>query len=173
MTYRAEDDPYDAESETYAVEEEEPEKRGALSWILIIALLVGAGCGSALAWRSYGGAMVSQAMSASPASAGKQISQADVEALQQQIADSVQSTEKLLATQQAEIKRLTDQVTALTGKLDLLQRPVTSAQAAIPAQAPPRTPAAAKPVAAKPEAAKPAAQGGPISTGGAPLQPKP
>lgn len=81
----------------------------------------------------------------------------------------MQSTERLLAAQQAEIKRLSDQVVVLSGKLDLLQRPLSSAQAALPAAAP--APAAPKPVAAaKPK--KPAVQStGSISTGGAPLPP--
>ena len=173
MTYRAEENPFDVEDETYEVEQEEPEKRGALSWILIVALLLGTGSGSALLWRAFGSpAVFSSGTSASVATPDGKVGQAEVEALQKQIADSVQSTEKLLASQQAEIKRLSDQVTALTGKLDLLQQPVTSAQAAIPAQpASPRKPVAAKPVAAKPAEAKPAGQGGPISTGGAPLQP--
>ncbi|MDO8400633.1 MAG: hypothetical protein Q7T45_22725 [Bradyrhizobium sp.] len=93
-----------------------------------------------------------------------------MQALQQQVAGSVQSTERLLAAQQAEIKRLSDQVVVLSGKLDLLQRPLSSAQAALPAAAP--APAAPKPVAAaKPK--KPAAvqSTGSISTGGAPLPP--
>jgi hypothetical protein len=97
-----------------------------------------------------------------------------------EVTGSVQSTQQLLAAQQAEIKRLTEQVSALSGKLELLQRPVTSAQAAIPVPAPKavvpapkKKPEIAKPVAAKPADVKPAEAkptNGPISTGGAPLQ---
>ncbi|MES2196515.1 MAG: hypothetical protein V4517_19010 [Pseudomonadota bacterium] len=96
----------------------------------------------------------------------KPVGLSDLTGLQQQIAGSVQSTERLLAAQQAqqaEIKRLSDQVAALSGKLELLQRPMAAAQAAIPAPAP-------KPVAAaKPKKPAPILSTGSISTGGAPL----
>jgi len=176
VAYRT-DDTYDVENEAYDADEEEP-KRGLASWILIVALLMGTGSGSALLWRTFGGGPILPPLTStttSVATAEKQPGQGDLEALRQQITGSVQSTQQLVAAQQAEIKRLSDQVSALTGKLDLLQRPVTSAQAAMPAAAP-KTVAPApkkksdvvKPVAAKPAEVKPAS--GAISTGGAPLQ---
>jgi hypothetical protein len=85
-----------------------------------------------------------------------------------------------LAAQQAEIKRLTDQVASLSGRLDQLQRPAASAPAVVPAA----NSSAAAPVAKKKTEAqkpvassvKPAAQKlidtkptGAVSTGGAPL----
>jgi len=174
VAYRT-DDAYDVGDEAYDVDEEEP-KRGLASWILIVALLMGTGSGSALLWRTFGGGPILPPLtSTSVASAEKQPGQGDLEALRQQITGSIQSTQQLVVAQQAEIKRLSDQVSALQGKLDLLQRPVTSAQAAMPA-AVPKTVAPApkkksdvvKPVAAKPVEVKPTP--GPISTGGAPLQ---
>ena len=174
MAYRT-DDSYGVDGEACDVDEEEP-RRGPLSWILIVALLMGAGSGSALLWRTFAGGPIVPSPT-STASDEKPSGQGDLEALRQQITGSVQSTQQLLAAQQAEIKRLSGQVSGLTGKLDLLQRPVTSAQAAMRAVAAPKTVAAApkkksdvaKPVAAKPGELKPTTTGA-ISTGGTPLQ---
>lgn len=152
--------------------------RGPLFHIVVGVMLVCFGSGSALVARAYGMGLPTlpsfttsaTSVASSPAAvAVKPAALGDVQALQQQLAASVQSTERLLAAQQAEIKRLSDQVVALSGKLDLLQRPLSSAQAALPTQAPAPAP---KPVAAaKPK--KPAAvqSTGTISTGGAPLPP--
>jgi hypothetical protein len=160
VTYRADEDLDDAP-------DEKPRSR-ALLLIVIAVMLAGAGSGSALLWHAYGAglpSLTSAANSAAPVT-DKPVGLADFQAFQQQIAGSAQSTEKLLTAQQAEIKRLSDQVAVLTGKLDLLQKPIASAQAALPPPAP-------KPVASAPRkkpttAAQPA---GAISTGGAPLPP--
>ena len=133
----------------------------------MVLLLAATGSGSALLWRAYGnGAAFPSFTSAADkavAIADRPVGLNDFQAFQQQIAGSMQSTQQLLTAQQAEIKRLSDQVSALAGKLDLLQRPVAAAQAALPAPAPkPTGPAPQK----KPREAKPA---GAISTGGAPL----
>jgi hypothetical protein len=174
VAYRT-DDSYGVDGEACDVDEEEL-RRGLLSRILIVALLTGAGSGSALLWHTFAGGPIIPSPT-STASADKPSGQGDLEALRQQITGSVQSTQQLLAAQQAEIKRLSGQVSGLTGKLDLLQRPVTSAQAAMRAVAAPKTVAAApkkksdvaKPVAAKPGELKPTTTGA-ISTGGTPLQ---
>lgn len=159
MTYRAdEDEDYDD------TPDEKPGSR-ALVRIVVAVMLAGAGSGSALLWRAYGSPPSTNVVSSAAPVADKPVGLADLQAFQQQIAGAVQSTEKLLTTQQAEIKRLSDQLSALSGKLDLLQRPVTSAQAALPPPAPkPVAPAPRK----KPAALQPA---GAISTGGAPLPP--
>jgi uncharacterized coiled-coil protein SlyX len=133
----------------------------------IVAVLVTVGVASALLWRGYGDSLPAlpsfasvTAPAAPPAAApDKAVGLGDFQAFQQQTAGSLQSTAQLLAAQQAEIKRLSDQLSALTAKIDALQRPTTSAQAAIP---PPAAPAVRK----KPVAPKPAPA---ISTGGAPL----
>lgn len=194
MTYRT-DSPYALEEEAYEADDEEP-RRGLLSWILIIAMLMGTGSASAVVWRTFAGGPILSAMSSNPisaiavaerpAAAASAPAQDELASLRQEIAGSVQSTQQLLTAQQAEIKRLSDQVSALSSKLELIQRPVNSAQAAIPVPVAPQAAApkkkeAAKPVAAKPASPKPAADtkpatdtrpatGGPISTGGAPLQ---
>jgi hypothetical protein len=167
VTYRIDDEISDTS-------DQEP-GRGPLFHIVIGVMLVCFGSGSALVARAYGMGLptlpsfasgTSVASSPTPV-AVKPVTLSDLQALQQQVAGSVQSTERLLAAQQAEIKRLSDQVIMLSGKLDLLQRPLSSAQAALPAAAPAPKP---KPVAvAKPR--KPAAvqSTGSVSTGGAPL----
>lgn len=166
VTYRTDDDELDD------IPDEEP-GRGPLFHIVVTVILVCFGSGSALVARASGMALPTlpsfTSVASSPAPvAVKPVALSDLQALQQQVAGSVQSTERLLAAQQAEIKRLSDQVVALSGKLDLLQRPLASAQAALPAPVP--TPAPKPAAAAKPK--KPAAvrSTGAISTGGAPLR---
>ena len=153
---------------------EEETRRGALFHMVVAVLLAGCGSGGALLWRSYGGGLsaspfTSTASSTAPAPIADKPALTDLRALQQQVAGSVQSTERLLAAQQAEIKRLSDQVVVLSGKLDLLQRPLTSAQAALPPPAPkPAAPVRQK----KPTSHQTdAVSTGTVSTGGAPLPP--
>ena len=57
--------------------------------------------------------------------------------MQQQIAGPLQSNAQLLAAQQAEIKRLSDQVAGLAAKVNALEHPPATAQAALPVSAPP------------------------------------
>ncbi len=169
MTYRFDDEADDTADENPG--------RGPLFHIVIGVMLVCFGSASAVVARAYGMGLptlpsfnsgTSVAGSAAPVAA-KPVALSDLQALQQQVATSVQSTERLLATQQAEIKRLSEQVVALSGKLDLLQRPLASAQGALPTQAPAAAP---KPVAAaKPKKPAPVQTTGSISTGGAPLPP--
>src|SRR5690349_17386928 len=107
-------------------------------------MLVGTGSGSALLWRAAGGGSLLHSMTSSAPSvtvAAKAATPGDLDAIRQQITSLNQSNQQLLAAQQAEIKRLTDQVATLSGKLELLQRPVTSAQAAIPPAKPVAPPA--------------------------------
>jgi hypothetical protein len=147
--------------------QEEPPRRRWLKTAAVAALLAVIGASSAVLWRAYGGnlsALPSFASGTEPAVvADKPVGSKDFQALQQQIAGSAQSTAQLLATQQAELKRLADQVAVLAAKVDLLERPVASAQASLPA-AQPLAPAPRK----KPAASKPANN---ISVGGAPLPP--
>jgi cytoskeletal protein RodZ len=153
----------------YQAPQEEPPRRRWVKTAVAAALLAVIGMSSAVLWYAYGGSVPALPSFASatgqPAApavvADKPVGLKDLQALQQQIAASAQSTTQLLATQQAEIKRLADQVAVLAAKVDLLERPTASAQASLPA-AQPVAPAARK----KPAAPKPAAA---ISVGGAPL----
>jgi hypothetical protein len=216
------------------------------SRILIVSLLIGITCGSALAWRwSSGFGAIIQAAStktigaavdkpnwqgdlaalrqemaqsaqasqqllaaqqaeidrlssqvvplllklelipAQLASVDKQGWQGDLAALRQELTQSAQASQQLQAAREAEIRRLSDQVVALSSKLELLHP--TSAQAAMPEPTPgaagalapaagrksatplpKKRPEAPKPIAAEPADTKPA--GGPITIGGLPLQ---
>ena len=155
--------------------EQQPQRR---RWIplAVIAALALSGVASAFAWRAYGGAALTlpsfafgTAQPAAPAAvADKPVGLKDLQALQQQIAGPLQSNAQLLAAQQAEIKRLSDQVAGLAAKVDALEHPPAATQASLPASAPPPpspAPAAARKKSAAPK--RPAA----ISVGGAPLPP--
>jgi len=145
---------------TYQTDSDAPEaayqdnSRGLASGILIVSILIGIGCGSALAWRwsfRFGAippAPLSTTTDAVPVD--NRVGQADLATLRQMITESAQASQQLLAAQEAEIKRLSDQVVALSSKLELMH-PMTSAQAAMPMPtprpAPAPTPAAPQKVA--------------------------
>jgi uncharacterized coiled-coil protein SlyX len=153
-----------------------PPPRRPWLWAASVAGLAILGVASAFAWRAYDGGPLTlpsflsgTGQTAAPpavAAADKPVTLKDVQALQQQIAGPLQSNAQLLAAQQAEIKRLSDQVSALAAKVDALEHPPASAQASLPASAPP-SPAPAAP--RKKSAAPKPAPG--ISVGGAPLPP--
>jgi len=164
---------YLADVDSYEAADDKP-KAGLLRPMLVFALLAATGIASGFLWRAYGRdvsvvSLVASVTGSASSSAEKPVGQGDLDVLRQQVT-ALQSTAAQLAAQQAEIKRLSDQISALSGKLDLLQRPITSAQAAIPLPAPhavapiPRKrPDIMKPVVDKPVGA--------ISTGGAPVAP--
>lgn len=152
-----------------------PRRRRWVTIAVAAALLAVIGGSSAVLWRSYSGSLpafpslpsfasTTEPAAAPAAVADKPVGTKDFQALQQQIAGSAQSTAQLLAAQQAELKRLADQVAVLTAKVDLLERPAASAQASLPAAQP--APAAPRKRPAAPK--QPAAA---ISVGGAPLPP--
>jgi uncharacterized coiled-coil protein SlyX len=87
----------------------------------------------------------------------------DIMSLQEQMAESMEATRRDLATQQSDLKKLSDQVSALAARIDGLQN-----SARPPAPPDPVRPAA---IAAqrKPAVPKPPKPTGAISVGGAPL----
>jgi cell division protein FtsB len=147
-------------------DQEEPVRRRWVPFAIVSGLVL-LGVASALLWRTYGDSLPAltffrpEKAAVAADIAGIPVGLKDFQAFQQQIAGTMQSTAQLLAAQQAEIKRLSDQMFELNAKIDTLQRPAVSAQAAIPVPTP-AAPAASK----KKPAPKPAAT---ISTGGAPL----
>jgi len=158
VTYQLEDD--------VEYEAEEAPRRGR-RWISVIVILglAASGSASALLWRAYGNNLPSFPSfgSTPPADPGdKVIMLKDLQAFQQQINAQTQATTQLLGSQQAEIKRLSEQMTALATKLDALQRSVTSVQVAPPAPIPskpapiPMPPVRKKPIVPKPSEEPPA-----------------
>jgi len=151
VTYRREDD--------VEYEAEEAPRRGR-RWISIIVILALAATGSASAflWRAYGNNFPTFPSfgSTPPADAGdKVIVQKDLQGFQQQITAQTQAATQLLGSQQAEIKRLSEQMTDLATKLDTLQRSVTSLHVTPPIPIKP-TPIPMPPVRKKPVVPKPA-----------------
>jgi len=105
------------------------------------------------------------------------VTQKDFEAFRRKMADSLRSTTEDMDAQKADLKKLSDQVTALATKIDALQSsaPATGSRSAPAELLPGSQPVAAarSPVIAarkKPPAPKTT---GPISVGGAPLPPPP
>lgn len=145
---------------------------------LVFLLIVAAGAG--FVWLNYDRLMsTSHALMEGGQDAGapvgaleSAVSAKDFEAFQQQTATSLQSATDALAAQQTELKRLSDQIAALTSKIDLLQSsgPAPSPTAPRTTAAPPRPVAATVPPRRKPPVPKPA---GAISVGGAPLPVQP
>jgi uncharacterized coiled-coil protein SlyX len=159
VTYRTDDDRYD---DRYDEPEAKPKRTNWVSTAVVALLLVCVGVGLAFFWRAYGGSVSAlpsiaavNGPAAAPPAAGaavKGVGPADLQALQQQLAGQIQAVNQLLASQQAEIKRLSDQLAALTGKVDALQQPVAPAPVAKQA-APVRKKPAPAPVAANPAGA--------------------
>jgi uncharacterized coiled-coil protein SlyX len=129
---------------------------GTIVGAVVLAMI---GSASAFAWRAYGGSAYSvSTLGGSAIPEPKLVSIDEFNAFQQQVVGQMQSNAKALAAQQAEVKRLSDQVAAVSAKIDALQSSIASARAAIPAAMPipPK----------KPSKPKPAPR---ISTGGDPL----
>jgi uncharacterized coiled-coil protein SlyX len=161
-----------APDETHELHQPPPPQRRRWVPIAVVAGLAVFGVVAALLWYVWGNglpALPSFASVTAPAAAPAEVSDKNVglkefQALQQQIAATTQSTAQLVAAQQAEIKRLSDQLSALAAKIETLQNPAPSAQADTPAS-PSATPAGRK----RPNAAPKQPPG--ISVGGAPLPP--
>jgi hypothetical protein len=116
---------------------------------------------SAFGWRAYAGSSYpswSLGNSAANTRAPETVGIDEFHAYQQQVKVQLQSNAQALAAEQAEVKRLSDQGVALSGKIDALSSAISSARAAMPAAPPPQPKSKTKPSAR-------------ISTGGAPLPP--
>lgn len=169
-------------------------KRRSFGPIGIIAVLLILGAGGGYLWLNYHDALTDMAQAvtgstgsrdsapvlASAAEGG--VSATDFAAFQQQTGSSIQTATELLTAQQAELKRLSDQiqglttqVVGLTAKIDTLQgRGVLAPSAPPAATTTPLAAAPAAPVTARPALTAPRKRSvdrpaGAISVGGAPL----
>jgi peptidoglycan hydrolase CwlO-like protein len=116
-----------------------PRKSGLIA-ALVLGLILGAGLMGL--WGIYGSAPLSQPQPGVAANAPNETAEAikDLQTTEQKIVGQLQSVQQTLASEQAETKRLSDQITTLNGKLDALQQSFASAQqqsSAAPSAPPP------------------------------------
>jgi uncharacterized coiled-coil protein SlyX len=154
-----------------------PARRG---WPLVLVLLIVlalVGSGGVYAWANMGPLIQSLARQAPDGAAdpGDKAAIPELLATQQKANEDLEALSKAVAGQQQELKRVTDQLTALNSKVDAMQRPVLPLQAVLPAVAsqPPAPIAQAAPKPRKPAPPRTPKPTGPISTGGAPLTASP
>lgn len=124
----------------------------ALAAATLVVLVLG--IGGITAWRAYGGTTpepdrlaATRQLQARTAQASEQLVEKTkgIEATQQEsidqlqvVQDQLQSMRKLLAAQQSDTRRLSEQVTALTSSIDSLRQSFASAQTTETASPPPR-----------------------------------
>jgi uncharacterized coiled-coil protein SlyX len=117
--------------------DEEPEGKRWVGNVVGAIVLAIIGSGSAFAWHANGGTAYSIFAPGVPAGAEPKVVGLDeFRAFQQQVIGQMQSNAQALAAQQAEVKRLSDQVAAVSAKIDAIQSSMLSARAAVPAAAP-------------------------------------
>jgi FtsZ-interacting cell division protein ZipA len=142
-------------------------RRRAGAVLIVIAALAVIATVSACLWLNYGDLVRSALFAAPPvaapviASGEEPVTQKDFASSKRLTAESLQSAIEELDAQKADLKRLSDQVAALTARIDTLQSAAApTPQPAVPARPVPTAPRQ------KPSARKPV---GSISVGGAPL----
>lgn len=157
MAWQRDSDHY--EETDYEVDEVEPPRRRRFMLVIFLVAAL-TGIVSAIAWRTYGGsAYPSFAFGSSPTAPAesKMVGLDEFHSFQEQVGGQLETNAKALAAQQAEVKRLSDQMAAVSAKIDALQSAISAARADMPAAPRPKKP--------KP---KPSPR---ISTGGAPIPP--
>lgn len=142
--------------------------------VVLAVVLVVVAAAAVFGWLSLSDRLADSfpAKSTGPAeSVGDSVAATEFAAFQAQTAASLQSATQLLASQQAELKRLSEQMAGLTARIDALQSQLaTPAPSAAPAPAAAASPPAAAPRAPTAPRKRPApAPTGGISVGGAPL----
>jgi hypothetical protein len=141
---------------------------GVLKTVVVLTVIATAG---AYLWVSYGDLVQPASGAAQPAAApmvadGEEpATEKDFEALKRQVGKSLQTMLEDIDAQKADLKKLSDQVAALSAKIDALQNAATPAPLPVaPARPPVVTTRKKNPTPKTP---------GPISIGGAPLQSAP
>jgi hypothetical protein len=119
-----------------------------LAVCLLLALI---GSGLAFLWYYYGAAITGAAASKTDAIAQLTVTVQGLQQFQQGIAVDVRRNQEILQAQQADIKRLSDEVAQLATKLDFIQSSAREAQAAAqPVHKPPPRKLASKPAVHEP-----------------------
>jgi hypothetical protein len=135
--------------------EEPVNRRGqTLALYLILALIGG---GSAFLWHSYGGSLSEPAISKTDEISQLKAALQGLQQSQQGTAIDVGRDQEMLQAQQADIKRLSDQISQLATKPDSLQNSARDAQASAPqpVQKPVPKKPASKPVVREPASPTP------------------
>lgn len=144
--------------------------------IVLAAVLVVLGAAAVWGWLSFSDelaelGLVTKAPVSTPSiGVGDSVAATEFAAFQAQTSASLQSATQLLTAQQAELKRLSEQVAGLTARIDGLQGAMAApaAAATVPTAAPAPAPVATAPRPTAPRK-RPAQPAGAISVGGAPL----
>jgi cell division protein FtsB len=146
---------------------------------VLIFVVIAIAAAAIYLWFNYGGLVQSFATSRAAApevnSGEERVTRKDLEDFRRQMAESLQSTIEDMDTQKAELKKLSDRVSALTAKIDVLQStaPATasvSSSTELRSGTQPASPARTPVIATRKKPPAPKTTG-PISVGGAPLPP--
>jgi peptidoglycan hydrolase CwlO-like protein len=109
--------------------------RGITSAVIVVLLAVAA----ASTWAIYKSVPAQERQASPPNDNARAIH--SLEASQQQVLDQLKALQQTVSSDQTETKRLSGEITALTGKLEALQQSFASAQAqAVSPPAPPEPP---------------------------------
>jgi hypothetical protein len=140
---------HEGEFQADPVDEEPVKRRGrTLAVCLLLALI---GSGSAFLWYYYGVAITGPAASKTDAISQLTVTTQELQQSQQGIAVDMRRTQEILQGQQADIKRLSDEIARLAASLDSIQSSAREAQAAAqPVHKSPPRKLASKPVIHEP-----------------------
>jgi hypothetical protein len=150
---------------------------GVLISVVLLAVIAAAG---AYLWLNHDGLLQELSIAAHPAAApvvdsGEEaVTLRNFQSFERQTVDSLQSAAQDISAQKAELKSLSDQISALSAKIDVMQsaaQPTGSVSAPVearPGSQQPAVPARASVVGARKKLPAPKTSG-PISVGGAPL----
>ena len=124
-----------------AADEEPVKRRGRILAVCLLLALIGGG--SAFLWHYHGGSITGPAASNTDAISQLTVTLEGLQQYQQGIAADVRRNQEMLQAQQADIKQLSEEITRLAAKLDLLQGIAREAKAAAPSvhNPPPKKPA--------------------------------
>ena len=124
------EDLYRPEGEFQAdpADEEPVKRRGAILAVCLLLALIGGG--SAFLWHYYGSSITGPAASKTDAMSQLTVTLERLQQYQQGIAADVRRNQEMLQAQQADIKQLSEEITQLAAKLDLLQGIAREARAA-------------------------------------------
>jgi hypothetical protein len=158
-------------------------RRRAPRVLLSVSVLAVIAAAAAYLWLNYAGLVheisFAEHRAAAPVvdSAEETVPLKDFQSFQRQITETLQSAAQDIAAQKADLKNLSDQMSALAAKIDALQGgapPTGSFSAPVEARPGPQQAAPARPTVVGAQKKPPAPKTtGPISVGGAPLPPAP